>query len=103
MPNLALPLAFTKCRTWGHMWDDYHPHGKRPPGWGTRFSLRCERCGTERHDTIDSLGELSAREYVYPDEYHLASADTPTRQALRLELLRTMRKGVRNGNQRKVS
>jgi hypothetical protein len=98
MATTLMPLAFEKCRTWGHMWDDFHPHGKRAPGWGTRFSLRCERCGTERHDTVDSLGELSVREYVYPEGYKMGRDETPSRPTLRLDLLAHMRWASRNGN-----
>jgi hypothetical protein len=65
----------------------FHAGGRRPPGWGERFSLRCVRCTTERHDVIDALGDLSQREYHYPDDYRLAKDETPSRQAMRLDLL----------------
>lgn len=89
--HVRLRLEYEKCRVWGHAWEDFIPHGKRPAGWGSRFSLRCVRCTTERHDVIDSLGDLSAREYVYPDDYKMAKDETPTRQALRLDLLGDLR------------
>lgn len=83
-----LALEYEKCRTWGHAWEDFIPHGKRPSDWGSRFSLRCERCHTERHDVIDALGRLSTRHYDYPEDYSMAKDETPTREALRLDLLR---------------
>lgn len=37
---------------------------------GEQMTVRCERCGTERRDTIGSrTGELVSRRYVYPDGY----------------------------------
>lgn len=37
---------------------------------GEQMTVRCERCGTERRDTIGSnTGELVTRRYVYPDGY----------------------------------
>ena len=97
MPSrLKLSLEYEKCRTWGHAWEDFIPHGKRPSGWGSRFSLRCVRCATERHDVIDSIGQLSSRQYEYPEDYKLAKDETPTRAEFRLDLLRQMRAGARD-------
>jgi hypothetical protein len=89
--RFLMRLEYEKCRTWGHAWSDFIPHGKRPPGWGRRFSLRCDRCATERHDVIDTLGDLSTRQYVYPDDYHIARDAKPTLQMMRLDLLRQIR------------
>jgi hypothetical protein len=88
-----LRLEYEKCRTWGHAWEDFIPHGKRPPDWGQRFSLRCLRCTMERHDVIDSLGQLSTRHYDPPADYSLAADETPTRAQLRLDLLKHLRRG----------
>jgi hypothetical protein len=104
MPRrLDLSVEYVQCRTWGHAWEDFIPDGKREPGWGHRFSLRCVRCATERHDTIDSLGRLSVRTYEYPEDYSLSEwdvADRPDRAALRLDLLKKMhgRAGEFRGN-----
>lgn len=89
--SLGLSLDYEKCRTWGHAWEDYRPLGKRPPGWGQRFTLRCTRCGCERHDTIDATGGLSSRHYDYPADYQLAADERPTREQLRLDLLRRLK------------
>lgn len=61
--------VLTRCRSFGHAWDDFTPIDKRPPPFGWRLSLRCVRCTTERHDIIDRLGRVASREYVYPDGY----------------------------------
>ena|SRR5215467_4313861 len=95
-PRFLMALEYEKCRTWGHAWEDFIPAGtKRPPGWGSRFSLRCVRCATERHDTIDSLGALSSRHYDYPDDYSMSRDETPTREQLRLDLLKQLRTDAR--------
>jgi hypothetical protein len=90
--------AFILCRALGHQWDQFQPLRRRA-AWGTLLSLRCDRCGCERHDTIDSLGEISAREYKHPDGYKVAGevrGDRVTRAELRLEMLKRSRaKGKR--------
>jgi len=86
-----LALEYEKCRTWGHAWEDFIPMGKRPANWGSRFSLRCERCHAERHDVIDGLGRLSTRHYDYPEDYRMSRDETPTREQLRLDLLKQLR------------
>jgi len=93
--RVLLRLEYEKCRVWGHAWEDYTPNGKRPSGWGRRFSLRCVRCATERHDVIDALGDLSTRHYDYPDDYRMSADETPSRQSLRLDLLGQIHGGRR--------
>jgi hypothetical protein len=69
-----------------HAWEDFTPaKSYKPPPWGITFHFRCIRCATARHDTIDALGDLSARRYEYPDEYRLPADETPTTQQLRLQ------------------
>ena len=88
---------FVKCRSWGHEWDTFTPLGRRA-SWGLLLSLRCVRCGTERHDTIDMNGDLSTREYKYPDGYQLVRPKDSERISaaeLRLEVLRRLRKPSR--------
>lgn len=86
--RLDLSLEYQQCRTWGHAWEDYipGPDEKKRPRWGHRFSLRCMRCATTRHDTIDTLGELSNRHYDYPGDYQYTIDEKPTIQTLRLSL-----------------
>jgi hypothetical protein len=92
---------FVKCRSWGHEWDSFMPLRRRA-AWGTLLSLRCARCGMERHDTIDHQGDLSARQYKAPMGYRLVGTTQGNRATgaeLRLEVLRRMRKGAAdNGN-----
>jgi len=57
------------CRSLGHAWDvvdaDRVPKQGGMPVW-----LRCERCGTERHDAVSpTTGELWGRSYVYDTSY----------------------------------
>lgn len=65
------PTPYLKCRTFGHIWDEFIPVGKRKPEFGFRFSLLCITCGSERHDLLDTNGAVAARQYVYPDGYYL--------------------------------
>jgi hypothetical protein len=88
-----MKTEFQKCRTWGHAWEDFVPGvgEKRPASWGKRFSLLCTRCGTERHDVFDSLGQLSTRSYDYPNGYQLALDERPEMTELRLSLVLELR------------
>jgi hypothetical protein len=63
------------------------------PGWGDTFHHRCERCGTTRATTIDSLGEISTRHYVWPDGYAEARREALLngRGDLRLDHLRSFK------------
>lgn len=64
------PTKYLRCRTFGHAWEEFIPVGKEK-GIGFRFSLLCTACGTERHDAIDTNGQLLNRQYEHPDEYYL--------------------------------
>jgi hypothetical protein len=45
---------------------------------GTPFTVRCERCGTERRDLLGTnTGEVVSRSYVYPKGYHIDQQDKP--------------------------
>jgi hypothetical protein len=45
---------------------------------------------------IDALGDVSQRQYVYPDDYRLARDETPSRQSLRLDVLDALRSSRRS-------
>jgi len=90
--RLHVAEEYLRCRTWGHAWEEFTPQGTRPR-WGELFSLRCVRCGTERFDTINALGALGARRYVYPEGYRIA--DTLTRDTFRLELATVLKREAR--------
>lgn len=88
-PNLAAEKQpYIRCRAIGHSWFDYDSNWT--PQWGTPLTLRCERCGMERRDTVSTLtGELLNRRYKRPDHYQFTD-DEPrlARDDFRLLLLR---------------
>jgi hypothetical protein len=72
--------------------------------FGTPLVLRCERCNTNRRDTIDNLGQIAARSYVYPENYRYDRGLLPTRSDFRLRIIahRLAQQDKRkNGNGRK--
>ena len=50
--------------------------------------FRCPRCGTERLDVWNWLGEVMRRKYWYPPGYHIPKADRPNSKQLRREYMR---------------
>lgn len=88
-PIHDVPDDYLKCAALGHRWDTFAPL-KRNAAWGTLVSLRCDRCGMERFDTIDSIGALSVRSYERPPGYSPKDwmAD---RADMRKELMNRMR------------
>ena len=87
MPASIRP-EYRLCRMFrAHALERFTPRagGYAGPDWGITLHFRCVRCTTERHDTIDNLGELGARRYVYPADYELAADERPTTPELRLE------------------
>lgn len=83
-----MTLAFDQCKgPYKHAWFDADSDWATPFG-GTPFTLRCERCGTERRDTLDIHGELMTRRYLYPEGYKNASGDVKLTMAeLRLRVV----------------
>jgi hypothetical protein len=59
--------GYVRCRTLGHSWFDYD--STWTPSFGIPMTLRCERCGTERRDTVSDFGKLLGRRYYKPDNY----------------------------------
>jgi hypothetical protein len=91
-PDLRLPFVdadkrpFIRCRTLGHSWFDYDSNWT--PKWGTPLTLRCERCGMERRDTVSFVtGQLLNRRYKKPDNYGYGRGESPTRSEFRRLLL----------------
>ena len=80
---------FVRCRTYGHAWHEYDSSQWKPE-FGDALTLRCERCDTERRDSISrTSGELLARSYVYADEYRYGrDEEMPSRDEFRRLLLR---------------
>jgi hypothetical protein len=92
--RLHMRAEYLRCRTLGHAWDDFIPHGVRPR-WGHLQTWRCVRCGTERHDVINAIGTLGQRHYVYPEGYQLAADERPTRDTCRVELGKVLQREAR--------
>jgi hypothetical protein len=67
------------CRTIGHAWFEIDTTTKSQVGW--MFWLQCERCGTQRRDTINLRGDLNSRNYVYAENY--ANSGKLTKQEYR--------------------
>jgi len=91
MARYRKATGFLLCRSLGHAWDVVDaltvPRYGGDPVW-----LRCQRCGTERHDAWSaSTGELLGRQYQYDPDYRHAfdSGDDirPTKSDYRRMLL----------------
>jgi hypothetical protein len=90
----ATTADFKMCRTVLHAWEFFNPLGMPEPLPGRyRFSFRCVRCNTERHDQINiRTHALESREYRYPDGYQLEKGvERPSREDWRGELFDSMR------------
>lgn len=76
-PNLTTELrgeqvlAFLACRgPIRHRWDVIPSSPEMRPEFGTLVLLRCDSCGTMRHDIFSRItGDLLARWYDYPEGY----------------------------------
>lgn len=69
LPKVPRLYKFTECRL-NHRWVRTRVP-QRTASWGYLISYECEGCGAIRNDTIDELGNLSTRQYLYPDGYKL--------------------------------
>ena len=87
------------CKMIGHTWipQSQSKAGWRPP-WGVGLILECDRCGAERHDVLDQNGELSVRNYIYPDGYKSEGDDRPTRAEMRATWIK--KKRIKNAGER---
>lgn len=77
--------GYLRCNTLGHSWFDYD--STWTPQFGLPLTLRCERCGMERRDTINTYGSLLARHYFRPPNYQYPKGSRPTRDEFRVMLL----------------
>ena len=92
-----------RCRVLRHSWDDFDPVGLREPSFGTRVSLRCLRCSSERHDVYDSNGEVTYRRYIYVEGYQYAKGERPSAAEFRVLLMKAQRKERAARRERKAS
>lgn len=92
MARYSQHASYLLCRTLGHAWGPIAADHVSRLG-GDPLWLRCERCGTERHDAISIVtGDLLTRQYLYADSYkHAFDNDfadaAPTRQDFRRMLM----------------
>jgi hypothetical protein len=78
-------LGYLRCNTLGHAWHDYDSNWK--PQFGSPLTVRCERCGMERRDTINNHGDLLTRHYTRPANYRYPKGTRPSRADFRVMLL----------------
>jgi hypothetical protein len=81
--------TYLRCRTYNHSWDEFFPIDLYPPAYGWRLSLRCIRCGSERHDIYDFKGRVMGRRYRYAEGYSQKGA--PPRSVFREALFDKLR------------
>lgn len=90
---------YVRCRTLGHSWFDYDSNWT--PEFGTPMTLRCERCGMERRDTVSDWGQLLARHYYKPNNYdRRRDEDSMTRADFRMLLLQLRKQEAGKGRRK---
>jgi hypothetical protein len=95
----GLDQGMTRCRIYGHAWEEFYPDNLGTPLYGWRLSLRCTRCTTERHDTIDHIGQISQRRYIYADGYQTEPGEEkPSREEMRLTMFNRIRSRLNKAN-----
>lgn len=77
--------GYLRCNTMGHSWFDYDSNWS--PQFGIALTLRCERCGMERRDSLSTYGTLLNRHYVRPAGYQYPPHTRPSRDEFRVMLL----------------
>ena len=65
-----LSEAWLECRELGHLWAPRTAHWSGEDGCYYR-TLRCDRCETERDQTLSDRGAVLSNSYNYPDGYLL--------------------------------
>lgn len=82
-----------------HAYEVFNPIDMEPPYLGWRLSLRCVRCGTERHDTkAYGTHQLLSRRYIWPDGYLYEKGQRPTREEFQEELFTRLRAQLKEHN-----
>jgi len=88
---------YAECGSLGHAWFDVDSDTWNPK-WGTPVTFRCERCGGERRESWDRIGEMSNRHYKMPEDYKWAKGQRPNRAEFRAALLRKRRRKPETAN-----
>jgi hypothetical protein len=79
-----------------HAWEIFTPINMDAPWYGWRLSLRCVRCGTERHDNLSyATHQLLSRRYMHPEGYLYEKGERPTRQEFQEDLFTKLRGQLR--------
>lgn len=65
----GMPKVHIHCRDYGHSWA---PHTAQRIGKGFDQTLKCTRCGTERHRVLDRFGDVVTNSYHYAEGYLVA-------------------------------
>ena len=78
-------LGYIRCNAIGHAWHDYDSAWK--PQFGIPLTLRCERCGMERRDTINDHGLLLGRHYYKPSKWKYPKHQRPSKAEFRVLLI----------------
>jgi hypothetical protein len=89
-------LEYVQCHAIGHLWDPIPVD--RPPSFGSAADVRCMSCTSVRRDIASRVsGDLLARYYDYPEDYHdYQRHDKAWWRAAWLELLRARDKRMVN-------
>ena len=99
MSRPKLQDSFDACRTYSHAWDRFNPIDMDAPWYGWRLSLRCLRCGSERHDNIAyGTGEIMGRRYIYAEGYQYKGEDTPKKEQFREALFEKLRADLKTSH-----
>lgn len=84
--------SFVECRALGHAWESFTPIDRPSHLFRNVLSLRCVRCGTERHDAIDLSGDVTSRRYRHPEGYRLTGDEKPSRSFFRRQVFLASRR-----------
>lgn len=63
-----LSEALLQCRELGHLWSPWTASWSNTEGCYHR-TLRCDRCTTERSQTLSDKGTVLTNQYAYPEGY----------------------------------
>lgn len=87
MAKISRIDRYASCGAYGHAWYEIEDFEWKPQ-YGVPLVLACARCGTQRHDSIGTYGQVIQRNYEYPLEYSYHGEPRPDREEFRLAVLR---------------
>lgn len=73
---MADTVAFTRCKGFGHNWDDAPspPYATPPKAGYVKIFFRCTRCGTEKTYNLNRSTGEGKPAYSYPRDYSAEKA-----------------------------